>query len=225
MKFLPFSCSLDFYFCILYAVYSHKFVFGCCCWSFRSISFMFCREQTQVHAAHSHPHRNRSKWEKGQCCGACCSYTTSLSRYFAFESHKRITKTRTTSHRIQKTNMTGWIQKLYNQLVSRVLHTNRFHPFNTVMMYSFPPIPNSKSLVFFFLQLCFRFDVPSFYYFFCESSHFGTHIAKSLLPCAVCGVSPRQTSIQSLRNRTSTEMSIGLCKKKDSHWMKVNGFC
>lgn len=27
---------------------------------------------------------------------------------------------------IQKTNMTGWIQKLYNQLESRALHTNRF---------------------------------------------------------------------------------------------------
>lgn len=146
MKFLPFSCSLDFYFCILYILIC---CFCCCCWfSFHFFHVLQRKHKCIVYIINSHPHREWSNWEKGQYCGPCCSYTTSLSRYFAFESHKRITKIRTTSHRIQKTNMTGWIQKLYNQLVSRVLHTNRFHPFNTVMMYSFPSIPNSKSLVF-----------------------------------------------------------------------------
>lgn len=56
----------------------------------------------------------------------------------ALPAENRMAQQQCQHRTIQKTNMTGWIQKLYNQLESRALHTNRFIPFNTVMMYLFP---------------------------------------------------------------------------------------
>lgn len=78
-------------------------------------------------------------------CG-CCWCSLSLSWFSCFfhlhlvlSSNQIAIAQQQCQHKtIQKTNMTGWIQKLYNQLESRALHTNRSISFNTVMMYLFP---------------------------------------------------------------------------------------
>lgn len=80
--------------------------------------------------------------------------------------------------------MTGWIQKLYNQLESRALHTNRLIPFNTVMMYLFPCfipllfISRSRQFysLFFLISVCVFFVVVIFAHstssqVFCVSLH------------------------------------------------------